>query len=407
MSASDSELQPVLDALTAALGSAWRRATFSAPVNDAWERITAEPVRVKQGPAVKLVMTSASGPPTTRTVGASGWASALGDILAAGPRNIHVATQSGDWHARKGKRRWLVSLGRPSQAPAVSADGEALPAHDRSRRHLLDPSEPAVRALFQETGLVGKSGQIRGEAAGKYRQVQHFLELLRPLAVLREGDRRPVRIVDAGCGGAHLGLALYLFAVRLGLQPELTGIDRNEVLVERVAGIAARLQYPRTRFLASPVGEVERGDLGEVDLLVSLHLCDTATDDALLAGVRSGARAIVLAPCCQHELIAQLQPARLAPPEAALTRHGALRERLASLLTDEFRALALEASGYRVDVLDFTGPENTGKSLMLRAERRGQGLSLERRRVARSEFDRLAAHWGVSPACASVLAEAD
>jgi hypothetical protein len=223
--------------------------------------------------------------------------------------------------------------------------------------------------------------------------------------VLRATAGRRITLVDAGCGSAHLGLALYLYASRLGLEPTLTGVDRNEVLVERVASLAARLRYPRTRFLASAVAEIEPGDLGPVDLLVSLHLCDTATDDALLAGVRSEARAIVLAPCCQHELIAQLDPDKLPVPASTIARHGAIRERLASLLTDQFRALALETAGYRVDVLDFTGPENTGKNLMLRAQRVRSPARASRQLAAREEFERLAEYWNVTPACAAVLGE--
>ena len=371
-------------------------------MNQGWDRIVAEPISVTKGPSVKVVTTTAS-TQTTKTVSVSGWNAALQEIVSAAPKNIHVTTPQGEWHARRGKRRWLVSLGRPANVASRDPDDTALPEHDRSRQRLLDPRDPAVRALLTEVGLLGKSGQVRGEAAGKYRQVQHFLELLRPLAVLDVKKRKTLRIVDAGCGAAHLGLALYLFALRGGLEPALVGVDRNEMLIEKVSEMAKRLHYPRVQFMATDMATVGTDELGRVDILVSLHLCDTATDDALMTGVRAKASAIVLAPCCQHELIPQLSVDNLSGSESTLVRHGAMRERMASILTDEFRILALEASGYRVDTSDFTGPENTAKNLLIRAEKRGRGLSETKREAAKAAFHELAQRWGVNPACAAVL----
>ncbi len=391
----------MVELLRAGPDAGWSRATFSSPDASAWEKLVATPMQLSRGAAIKLVATAGPGE-TTRTVLNEHWEPALQEIFAAGPRNIHVATADGEWHARRGKRRWLVSLGRAAVRPEAGSDS-GLPSHDRQPEHLLDPSDPAVRALLSEVGLLGRSGQIRGESAGKYRQLQHFLELVRPLTVFEPGRRRTVRIVDAGCGAAHLGLALYLYAARAGLSPKLTGVDRNRLLVEKVAATAARLKYPSVRFLAADMAAVGRPELGRVDLLVSLHLCDTATDDALLTGVRSKASAIVLAPCCQHELIPQLSPAALDEAEATLVRHGAIRERMASVLTDEFRVLALEAAGYTVQVADFTGPENTAKNLLIRAEKRGRGLSRKRRAAAAEAFAGLARRWSVRPACSAAL----
>ncbi|MFQ5381569.1 MAG: SAM-dependent methyltransferase, partial [Dehalococcoidia bacterium] len=373
MTGPDSDpLAPVVELLNAGPAAGWTRATFSAPDRAEWEKLVVTPVRLKRGTAIKLVAKVGSAE-TTRTVLAPEWETALEEILVAQPKNVHVATADGEWHARRGKRRWLVSLGRVAGSPGSSLE-TGPPAHDRKPEHLLDPTDPAVRTLLSEVGMLGRSGQIRGESAAKYRQLQHFLELVRPLAVLEPGRRRSLRIVDAGCGAAHLGLALYLYATRAGLSPTLTGVDRNRLLIEKVAAVAARLRYPSVRFLPADMAAVDHSELGRVDLLVSLHLCDTATDDALLTGVRSKASAIVLAPCCQHELIPQLSPSVLEEPEGTLVRHGATRERIASILTDEFRVLALEAAGYHVQVADFTGPENTAKNLLIRAERRGRGL---------------------------------
>ncbi len=406
MTSADGAIAPVIELLRTGPSRDWRKATFSNSRKADWDRIMAEAVALKSGPAMKVVTTDSAGQ-RTQTYSPSDWPNALNDILGGDPRTIHVAAADGDWHARRGKRRWLVSLGRSSQEADLAARAKDLPAHDKVPSSLLDPSDASVQALFRETGLISQKGQILNEAAGKFRQVRHFLEALRPLAILQPEPGRPLHVVDAGCGSAHLGLALYLHASELGLTPSLTAVDRNEVLVERVSTIAERLHYPRTQIRAMAVADLEPEDLGQVDLVFALHLCDTATDDALVAGIRLGAPAIVLAPCCQHELIRQLKPQQLSDAEAAFARHGAMRERLASVLTDELRVLVLEAAGYRVELIDFTDPKNTGKTLMVRAERRGRGVARPRREAARGRFTAICDRWSIEPSCARALLETD
>jgi hypothetical protein len=165
-----------------------------------------------------------------------------------------------------------------------------------------------------------------------------------------------------------------------------------------VRTIAAGLGYERARFEATEIGSyAEAGSA--TDLLVSLHACDTATDEAIAAGVALDAQAIVLAPCCQHELARQLGDASGWEP---LTRQPLLRRRLADLLTDGLRASALEALGYTVDAVDFVAAEHTAKNLMLRAVRRDPP-SAEAQARARAEYEALRDLWGVSPTLERLL----
>jgi SAM-dependent methyltransferase len=221
--------------------------------------------------------------------------------------------------------------------------------------------------------------------------VQHYVELLRPLP-LWERDR--VRVVDAGCGKAYMSLALVAYGRELGTRVELVGVDANPSVIETVRGIAEKLGYDEARFQASTIAAFESD--GPVDLLVSLHACDTATDEAIAAGVRLGAEAIVVAPCCHHELAAQIAGRE----KDALLRHGLLLGRQADLVTDALRAAALEMSGYRVEVMEFVSVEHTAKNVMLRAERAPSRSRAER---AAAGYVELRDRYGVSPAIERLL----
>ena len=404
-------LDPVIATLRDLEGTPpWLRCTFGQPagVNAGWHKLVAQPIAINSGTAVKLVF-SINGAHTTRTVGAAEWDAELDALLDQDPHRVDLAGREGDYHARLSKSgRWMVSRGKPSLAPAQQPSG--LLRHDRERNHPLPPEDDDVRQLFIETGLFALNGQLRGSANGKYRQVQHYLELLRPLAVLdpeigASGAR--LRIVDAGCGKAYLSLGLYVFARRLGFDVTLLGIDRNAGLLAQVSEIARRLGLSGATFEAATISELATAG-GNADILVSLHACDTATDDAIAAGLSLDADAIVLAPCCHHEVVHQVDVAvrdgRTPAGMQALTRVPVLRRRFAELVTDGLRAAALEARGYRAEMLEFTSPEHTLRNLMIRAEKRPSGSGLELARTeGRAAFEALRAQWDLAPSIASVL----
>jgi SAM-dependent methyltransferase len=332
---------------------------------------TASPVELKRGPAVKVERDG-----RTETVDRDAWPARL-DALLADARNVHLLAPDGDLHARRTKKgKWLLSRGRPS-SPAQATD-----AHDREHRYPLPPDHP----LFDATKL----------SPDKYRQVQHYVELVRALPVW---ERDTIRVVDAGCGKAYMSLALVAYGREVGTRVELVGLDANEHVIETVRAIAERLGYDEASFEATTIDEYARvtGARG-ADLVVSLHACDTASDEAIAAGVRLGADAIVVAPCCHRELAGQIA-ART--EKDAVLRHGLLLGRQADLLTDALRASALEALGYRVDVIEFVSTEHTAKNVMIRAVRAPSARRAER---ARREYAQLAAAWGVEPALERLLA---
>jgi SAM-dependent methyltransferase len=373
------ELVPLYEELAdPGLIETWTKAVFRRPERG---RLAASPVGLKRGPAVKLVE-SVGRREETRNVPLADWPLELRTLLDEELVGIDVVGTSGDWHARRTKKgRWLVTRGKPSHTPSRTG----LAAHDRTPTYPLPPGDPEVARLFAATGA----------SADKQRQVQHYVELLRPLPLWSGAE--PLRIVDAGCGKAYMSLALYLYARRRGRRVELVGVDSNPEVVERVRAIADGLGYDGARFEAATILQYARAREEPVDLLVSLHACDTATDEAIAAGVQLDATAIVLAPCCQHECLVQINhaiadhgPGVWSP----VVEHGILRARLADLVTDSLRSSALEALGYRAEAIEFVAAEHTTKNLMIRAVKRP-----DRRRAERAlrEYRELAATWGVKP----------
>jgi SAM-dependent methyltransferase len=359
----------------------WTKAVFRRPEKG---RLTASPVGLKRGPAVKLVE-AVGKREETRNVALADWPGELRGLLDEPLLGIDVVGVNGDWHARQTKKgRWLVSRGKPSLTHVRGG----LAEHDRRPHYPLEPDDPEVARLFAATAAT----------PDKQRQVQHYVELLRPLPIW--SGTGPLRVVDAGCGKAYMSLALYLYAHRRGREVELVGIDSNPEVVERVRTIAQQLGYEGTRFETATILEYTRSREEPVDLLVSLHACDTATDEAIAAGVRLDAEAIVLAPCCQHEALVQMNRALAHEPGTRsiwgpVVEHGILRARLADLLTDSLRASALEALGYRAEAIEFVSAEHTSKNLMIRAVKRPPNRAHEQR-VLR-EYHELADTWALKP----------
>ena len=239
-----------------------------------------------------------------------------------------------------------------------------------------DASAPLLRVI----GIMNADGSISARSAKKYKQVNHFVELCRPVWERLLADRPPqfegpLGILDLGCGNGYLDFVL-MEALRLAEQPALLhGVDRREEFIAQCRERATTLGREDLSFTVAEIDAVRLPDTplpGTPDLVVALHACDTATDDALALAVRSGARAILAAPCCQRELSEQLHEASepSTVPVPALLQHSILRRGYAADLTDALRVELLEACGYHVDAIEFVGSQHTPKNLLLRAHRR-------------------------------------
>ncbi len=241
---------------------------------------------------------------------------------------------------------------------------KAMGGKDRPLRP--DVSSKLLRAL----GIMKADGSIPAKKAKKYKQVNHLVELARP-TLEHLGRSASLRIVDLACGNAYLSFVL---AEALRLEDRdfsLLGVDRREELIARCRARAAELEWPQLRFEAGDIEALTGDALTGADLLLALHACDTASDAAILAGLRAGVRAMWIVPCCHAQLASQLAKAPAAGlPFVALHDDGLLRRAHAESLTDALRVEVLRACGYEVSLVEFVGSEHTPKNLLIRAHRR-------------------------------------
>jgi SAM-dependent methyltransferase len=340
-------------------------------------RADVRPVDLASGWQLQVV-TSDGQRPVTRNLPYGPEADAAVDALLAEPfGNWRVETTGVTWQLRVTKSGDAQVHRGPGVAPASGA-------HDRASRHLLDPGDP----LFD----------VIGGGADKRRQVD---AILRALDATLPADRlpQPLHVADLGCGNAYLTFAAYrwLTAAR-GLDVRLTGVDVRDDQRERNTALAAQLGWSdRVSFVAGSIADAPVEPAPE--LVLALHACDTATDDALARAVGWRARWVLAAPCCHHDVAAQLRGAPAPAPYQQLTRHGILRERFADVLTDTLRAALLRLHGYRVEVVEFVDSKHTPRNLLLRAVHTGAPPT----GAQRLEYDELVSTWSVTPHLARVL----
>jgi len=326
------------------------------PTDPTLRNVFARPVQLRDGARVSLTWRHDTRE-VTRNLPPAEAAELLARLLGTEFLDAHLFTTTGhhQFETNPGGRPRLRSLPAPPDL-VPPARGQ----HDRPKDHVIPGSTP----WLQDLGVTNPDGRPRAGMAGKLSQIQHFAALLQPLLRTAfppdrpaERDGRPLEVIDAGSGKGYLTFAL---AQLLGPGFRVRGLEARPELVAFCNGIAGRhgLQ-DRLTFVA---GRLDPAREEACDVLIALHACDTATDDALALGLRSGARLLVVAPCCQHEL----RPVLAAPPGLApIWRHGIFRERHAEFATDALRALLLEWSGYATQVAEFTGAEHTAKNLLL------------------------------------------
>ncbi len=313
----------------------------------------------------------------------------------------------GNWHVDTTTQGHQLRVTKKLDAIVHTTDRaeplSAVRGHDRDKQRLLAEDDPVLVAL----GISDAQGRIKPTRQAKYRQVEEFLRLLDSSITdaLAKGHLRqpteadPLRIVDLGCGNAYLTFAAQRFlSHERSLPVRVTGVDVKQQSADHNTGVAAGLGI-EADFVVGTIGEATLPQ--PPDVVLALHACDTATDDALARAVEWGAGLVLAAPCCHHDIAAQLRKAATPAPYALLTRHGILRERFADTLTDALRASILRLVGYRVDVVEFVESAHTPRNTMLRATRTGAGDP------AREEYDDLVATWGVTPKLAELVGLTD
>ncbi len=231
-------------------------------------------------------------------------------------------------------------------------------SHNRKKEYLIPEGTPIPYLI--DLGVMTKEGKIVHARYDKYRQINRFLEFIEDI-LINLPKERPVRILDFGCGKSYLTFAMYEYLhERKGYEVEMIGLDLKEDVMEHCNELAEKYGYEHLKFYTGDIADYE--DENPIDMVVTLHACDTATDYALEKAVRWNAKVILSVPCCQHELNAKISCEQLAP----IMEYGLLKERFAALLTDGLRAKLLEEQGYQVQILEFIDMEHTPKNILIR-----------------------------------------
>ncbi len=258
--------------------------------------------------------------------------------------------------------------------------------------------------LLRTIGIMNADGTVSAKHAKKYKQITHFMELCRPVWEATTRRRtvdasHPLHVLDLGCGNGYLTFVI-AEALRLAEIPaKIHGVDVRADVIERSTARAVSLGWDELTFSCASIDAFGSGPAardavagalgGPPDLIVALHACDTATDDAIALAIELGAPSLLVAPCCQHELADQLRPAALAALSPAIASQGLLRQDFAATLTDAVRIDILEAMGWSVDTLEFVGDSHTPKNLLIRALLRGRPGEPDRLRGVRERCEAL------------------
>ncbi len=362
-----------------------------------WRRVELRYVDLKAGRRLQVTTYDGTQAHVTNHEDAG---AALDDLLGEPFANWHVETTT-HTHQLRVTKKGQALLHSAARAEEVTPER----GHDHTKQRLLPDDHPVLREL----GISDAQGRVKPSRQAKYRQVEEFLRAL-SVAIedaTRSGRLRtptaedPLRVVDLGCGNAYLTFTAHAW-LRDQMPVRLVGVDVKEQSRRHNTEVAERLGIAdEMSFHAAGIRDVVLEE--HPDVVLALHACDTATDDALFRAVGWDAELVLAAPCCHHDISVQMRRNPTPAGYASLTRDGILRERLADTLTDALRAAILRQVGYRVDVVEFVDSVHTPRNTLLRAVRTGTPSPRE----AQDEYDALVSTWHLQPQLAELLNRGD
>ena len=315
------------------------------------QKIAARLIDTKRGPQLSF-QTQHTARQTVRNHAPKEAPGVVAKQLSAGFRSAHLFTTQGDFQLTVGKRNARIISGKPTFAEKPST------AHNRQKAALIDPDAYYLKAL----GVATDNGEIRAQQQDKWRQINKYVEILRDLYDSSSlANKRSLKIVDMGSGKGYLTFAAYDYLSRSrGLNVEMMGVETRPELVKLCNEIARSADFDGLKFAEGTISDFSAS---AVDILIALHACDTATDDALFKGISSNAEVIVAAPCCHKEVRRQMKQ----PPDLLkdILKHGSILEREAESITDGLRSMLLERSGYSTKIFEFISSEHTPKNNMI------------------------------------------
>jgi len=235
-------------------------------------------------------------------------------------------------------------------------------SHNRKKKYVLEEGTPI--SFLVELGVLTKEGKVINAKYDKWKQINRYLEFIEDILPSLPKDRI-LKIIDFGCGKSYLTFAMYYYLKEInGYQIEITGLDLKDDVIRTCNDLAEKCGFDHLHFLKGDIAAFQGEET--VDMVVTLHACDTATDYAIYKAINWNAKVIFSVPCCQHEVNRQIKSHELQP----VLKYGLIKERLSALLTDAIRANLLEESGYDTQILEFIDMEHTPKNILIRAVKR-------------------------------------
>ena len=305
-------------------------------------------------------------------------------------KNALVETQSFTANvlvSKKGTITIKKKMNASAKQPKISL------SHNRKKKYILEEGIPVPFLI--DLGVMTQNGSIVNAHYDKFRQINRFLEYIEDILPSLPTDRE-LRILDFGCGKSYLTFAIYYYLkVLKGYPVRITGLDLKEDVIRHCNELAVKYGYDKLEFLCGDIAYYD--GCSQVDMVVTLHACDTATDYALAKAVGWGAKVILSVPCCQHELNKQMKNDLLSP----VLHYGILKERMAALMTDGLRAQILEANGYRTQILEFIDMAHTPKNLLIRAVYNGHCAD------NKAQINELLAAFDINPTLYRLLCKKD
>ena len=378
------------------LSGGLQKAVFSGPLiaTESIRRVDVRPVEIRERRFFQFTSQTET-QQTHQNLDASAAAEEFTRLCQNVYGNVRLVTDSATSDARTSRKGvwFLKSKAAPAEKtiPDENSSGLESGSHNRIRNYLIPEGVPCPFLIH--TGIMSRDGSVRANHSRKFRQINRFLEFIHDIVEALPSDR-PLRIVDFGCGKSYLTFAVhYLFSNILQRAFHITGLDRRTDVIETCRKIVTNLSLPNLEFHVGDIAGFLSSD--PVDLMISLHACDTATDDAIAQAIQWNCSAILAVPCCQHELNDMLRESALAP----ITSFGITKDRFAAIATDTMRAALLTACGYQTQVMEFIDMEHTPKNLLIRAIKRTSGSVGAKALAANalSEVRHLRSQLGIEP----------
>ena len=282
-------------------------------------------------------------------------------LLEGGFKQAEAESVKGQARVMVGKKGTVTVKVKKNQQKIVAAPNVA--SHNRQKRYILEEGKPV--AFLEDLGVMTAEGKVIRSRYDKFRQINRFLEFIEDILPRLDKSRENV-IIDFGCGKSYLTFAMYYYLHELrGYEVRIIGLDLKQDVIDRCNRLSEAYGFDKLKFYHGDIASYDGVD--HVDMVVTLHACDTATDYALEKAVKWDASVILSVPCCQHELNKQMDNKLLRP----VFQYGLIKERMAALYTDALRAEILENRGYRTQILEFIDMEHTPKNILIRAVKEG------------------------------------